>query len=105
MTKPGRDIANAACLAYGAENPDIEAELVVKHLDVLLRGMKDAVYIEVSARCGWVILTARVSIWPHTRRPYEVTERGRIEGELLESSRMRALLGVGPRLNFGEARS
>jgi hypothetical protein len=96
MTKQARDFAKAACLAYCAEAPGVEPELVVKHLDTLLRGMRDAVYIEIMVRCGWVVVTERVSIWPRAEKPYLVSKRGRIEGEQLRNPRSRALLGLQP---------
>lgn len=96
MTKQARDFAKAACLAYCAEAPGVEPELVVKHLDTLLRGMRDAVYIEVMVRCGWAVVTERVSIWPRAEKPYVVSKRGRIEGEQLLNPRSRALLGLQP---------
>lgn len=80
MTKQARDFAKAACLAYCAEAPGAEPELVVKHLDTLLRGMRDAVYIEIMVRCEWAVVTERVSIWPRVEKPYVVSKRGRIEG-------------------------
>jgi len=94
MTKQARDFAKAACLAYCAEAPGVEPELVVKHLDTLLRGMRDAVYIEIMVRCEWAVVTERVSIWPRAEKPYVVSKRGRIEGEQLQNPRSRALLGL-----------
>lgn len=96
-TKPAKSLANAACLAYGAEAPGVDGELVVKHIDSLLEGLREAVHIEVLARCGWVIVTGRISIWPGNRNRYQVTQRGRIEGEAVDNQRTRALLGLLPK--------
>jgi hypothetical protein len=97
MTKAARDFAKAACLAYCAEAPDAEPEMVTKHLDTLLRGMRDAAYIEIMVRCGWAVVTERISIWPRTPKPYQVSQRGREEGERLTNPRSRTLLGLPPK--------
>lgn len=95
-TKQAKSLANAACLAYGAEAPGIEGALVVKHIDSLLEGLCEAVHIEVLARSGWLIVTGRISIWPGNRNRYQVTQRGRIEGETVNNRRTRSLLGLPP---------
>jgi hypothetical protein len=96
MTRQAKDFAKAVCLASAAEKPDVDAELITRHLDIFLRAMLDAVYIEVMARCEWVIVTQRVSVWPCAEKPYQVTRRGRAEGEQLQSPRSRAMLGLAP---------
>lgn len=94
MTRGSKDLAKAACLAYGAEVPDVQPEMVIKHLDSLLRGLKDAAHIGIMARCEWVIVTERISIWPRSHRPYQVTQRGLVEGEQQNNPRTRFLLGL-----------
>lgn len=96
ISKQGRDLAKAACLAYCAETPDVEPEMVTRHVDTLLRGISDAAYIELMVRCGWAVVTERISIWPRTEKSYHVSQRGRIEGERVKVPRMRALLGLQP---------
>jgi len=97
ITRQARSLANAACLAYGAEAPGVSPDLVMRHIDSLLEGMRQAVHIEALARSGWVIVTGRISIWPGDRKPYQVTQRGRIEGEAVDNQRTRALLGLLPK--------
>lgn len=94
MTRGSKDLAKAACLAYGAEVPDVQPEMIITHLDSLLRGMKDAAHIGLMARCEWVIVTERISIWPRSYRPYQVTQRGLVEGEQQDNPRTRHLLGL-----------
>lgn len=103
MTRGSKDLAKAACLAYGAEVPDVQPELVIKHLDSLLRGLKDAAHIGIMARCQWVIVTGRISIWPRDEKLYQVTNRGRIEGEHQVNPRTRFLLGLEPKSRENEA--
>lgn len=79
ISKQGRDLAKAAALAYCAETPDVKPEMVTRHLDTLLRGIRDAAYIEQMVRCGWAVVTERISIWPRTEKSYHVSQRGRIE--------------------------
>jgi hypothetical protein len=97
ITKRAKDVAKAACLAYGAENPTIEAELITERLVLLAYGMSNAAFIEIVSRCGWVVMTERMGVWPRAERPYQVSRRGRIEGEQLTSPRTRALLGLAAR--------
>lgn len=97
ITRQAKSLANAACLAYGAEVPGVDPDLVVKHIDSLLEGMREAVHIEALARSGWVIVTGRLSIWPGNQSRLQVTQRGRIEGEAVDSPRTRALLGLLPK--------
>ena len=58
-TRHSKDLAKAACLAYGAEEPTIGAELIIQRLDLLIIGMSNVAYIELVSRCGWVVMTDR----------------------------------------------
>lgn len=97
ITKQAKDVAKAACLAYGAESPAIEAELITERLVLLAYGMSNAAFIEIVSRCGWVVMTGRMGIWPLAKKPYQVSRQGRIEGEHLVSPRTRGLLGISTR--------